>query len=321
MTPLLDIRDLSLAFKTRSGLIPVIQNLSLTLAKGQVLGLVGESGCGKSLTAQAILRLGSPLQQASGAILWNGENLLDKTEIEMGHIRGRQIGMIFQDPNTSLNPTLTVGYQMIEGLCHHFGITKQEAYAKAAEWLASLQLTAPQERLHQYPHELSGGMKQRILIALALMCEPKLLIADEPTTALDVTSQAQILEILKLKQKEMALSVLLISHDLGVVATLCDTLAIMYAGQIIEQGPTREVLRNPRHPYTQGLVAARRSLEQKKETCFYMPGLPPQLKKQQEGCRFKTRCPYAMKICAQAKAPIKSISKEHSLACWLEYKP
>lgn len=263
MKAVLTIKKLRIQFNSRSESIQAVRDVSFSINSGEVVGLVGESGCGKSVTAQSILGLlEKNAQIVSGEILFENENLLTKSEKEMQKVRGKKIGMIFQDPAMALNPTLKIGFQIAECLQKHENLSKLEAHAKTIELLTQVGISNPKDRFYQYPHELSGGMRQRIIIAIALACQPQLLIADEPTTALDVTIQAQILELLKAIQTQRQISFLFISHDLGVIANICDRLLIMYQGEIIEEGSVQQVFSNPLHPYTKMLINSKRSLDE-----------------------------------------------------------
>ena len=289
----LSIRDLVVEFATDGGTLRAVDGVSLELLRGRTLGLVGESGSGKSVTALSILRLAQPGRIVSGSIEYGGRDLLKLSERELREVRGNRIAMIFQDPMTSLNPVFRVGDQVAEVLRVHG--QRRQAGARAIELLAKVGIAEPAERARAYPHQLSGGLRQRVMIAMALACGPDLLIADEPTTALDVTIQAQILDLLARLQRELGMSVLLITHDLGVVAEVCDEVAVMYAGQIVERAHTSELFRAPRHPYTAGLLRAIRELEP-------IPGMIPDLRKPPAGCRFLDRCPRVQPRC-RAEAP------------------
>lgn len=321
MNSLLSIRDLSISVKTPQGWLPAVHNVNIEVPAGKVIGLVGESGCGKSLTAQAILNLFSKEdQQVTGQIFYKGQNLLLKSKKEWEEIRGKQIAMIFQDPAMALNPVLTIGFQVTESLKKHEKLSQEEANLKAIQLLQQTGVTFAQQRLQQYPHELSGGIKQRVVIAIALACNPQLLLADEPTTALDVTIQAQVLDVLKEQQKQRGLSLLFISHDLGVIANVCDYVFVMYAGRIVEQGPVKQILSYPRHPYTQALIQARRGLEEEKKTLFFIPGSPPSLYVPVNGCSFTPRCTQAMKICKLKCPTLEETGENSKSACWLEHR-
>lgn len=319
MNPLLDIKNLNINFKTYQGVIPVIRGVDLHINRKEVVGLVGESGSGKSVTAQSILQLlGKGSEIVSGEMIFEGYNLLSKTEKEMQSIRGKKIGMIFQDPMTALNPTMKIGKQIMEGLLKHGEISKQEAYNRALLLLKQVGIADVEERVNQYPHELSGGMRQRVLIAIALSCEPQLLIADEPTTALDVTIQSQILELLKSLQQERSLSLLIITHDLGVVANICDRVLVMYAGQIVEEAPVDILFSQPKHPYTQALLQSKLSIQQTTNIPLNsIPGHPPSLINLSSGCSFFPRCNRSMKQCLQKEPSLITIGLNQKSACWL----
>lgn len=295
MSQLLEIDRLEVAFDTRAGTVQALRGVSLSLAKGETLGLVGESGSGKSVTAQALMGLiDVPGRIAGGSILWRDKPL---SQHENTGIRGREMAMVFQNPMTSLNPLMTVGSQIQEVLRKHLGLSQKAARERAAEVLAAVGISGVQRRLDQYPHEFSGGMRQRVMIAMAIACEPQLLIADEPTTALDVTVQAQILELLAGLQERMGLSIILITHDLGIVAGLCHRVAVMYAGQIIEIGPVDDIFEAPAHPYTQGLIRSTPRLDAVEDRLIAIDGAPPALRHPPEGCAFAPRCPIAAEEC------------------------
>jgi oligopeptide transport system ATP-binding protein len=316
--PLLSLKDLKVSFFNNSGEVKVIRGVSFNLEKGEVLGVVGESGSGKSVTSMSIIKLLKGTGKiTNGEIVYKGENLVDKTEKEMMKIRGNDIAMIFQDPMTSLNPVFTVGTQISDVIRRHQGLSKIEAKNKAIEMLRMVGIPSPEERYNNYPHEFSGGMRQRAIIAMALSCEPELLIADEPTTALDVTIQAQILELLMELKEKMDTSIILITHDLGVVANTCNRVIVMYGGLIMEEGTVDDIFYNPMHPYTKGLL---QSLPKKdtKERQRLVPirGNPPDLSKAIEGCPFAERCPYVMDICKKQQ-PKYYGENAHRAMCWL----
>jgi peptide/nickel transport system ATP-binding protein len=319
VTPLLDIRDLSVVFDTRAGRVQALDGVSLSIAPGETLGLVGESGSGKSVTAQAIMGLIDPPGRiAGGAIDWDGRSLLADERWARG-VRGGQIAMVFQNPMTSLNPLMRIGDQLVETMRLHLGLTSRQAWDRAAELLAAVGLGSPRKRLTQYPHELSGGMRQRVIIAMAIACEPRLLIADEPTTALDVTIQAQILELLADLQARLHLSVLLITHDLGVVAGLCARVAVMYAGRIVETGNVDRIFSHPAHPYTQGLLRSTPDVDEVADRLVAIDGAPPALIDPPPGCRFRPRCPLAGGRCAE-RPPLLAHAGG-SAACWRSGAP
>jgi len=314
--PLLEVSDLRVYFHTREGLLKAVDGVSFRIDRGEVLGLVGESGCGKSVTAFSILRLvpSPPGEYAGGRIDLEGENLLQMSEKRIRDIRGNVVSMIFQEPVTSLNPIMTVGRQVSEAILQHHHLSKQEARRSAIEMLARVGIASPETRFDSYPHQLSGGMSQRAMIAMALVCHPRLLIADEPTTALDVTIQAQILELLNQLRSEFEMSVLLITHDLGVVAETCDRVAVMYAGKIAEYTSVPELFKRPMHPYTHGLFRSLPRLSAGKDPLPVIPGTVPSPLDFPSGCRFRTRCPIAKEIC-ENEPPLRELSPNHFAAC------
>ncbi|WP_258360003.1 ABC transporter ATP-binding protein [Moorella sulfitireducens] len=321
MAELLHLNDLRVHFKTFAGEVQAVRGVTFSVQKGQVVAIVGESGCGKSVTAHTIMKLipTPPGKIISGSIFFDGEDLAPKTNEEMAKIRGKEIGMIFQDPMTSLNPTLTIGNQLGEVLKVHQGLTGEAVRLRMVELLKMVGINQPERRLKQYPHEFSGGMRQRVLIAMAIACNPKLLIADEPTTALDVTIQAQIMELLKDLQHQLQMSVVLITHDLGVVAGFSERVVVMYAGKVVEEGTTEEVFYNARHPYTWGLIKSVPRLNQdRSEPLAPIPGRPPDLINPPPGCAFWPRCGQAMKICTLHEPPEVVFSDGHRVSCWLE---
>lgn len=319
MSNLLSIKDLSVSFNTYAGEVKAVRGINFNVEKGQCVGIVGESGCGKSVTAHAIMQLlkTPPAIYKAGEILFEEENLLNKTEKQMQGIRGNNIGMIFQDPMTSLNPTQKVGKQIAEVLIKHKQLNRKEALKEAQRILELVAVAEPHKRMNQYPHQYSGGMRQRAMIALALACTPSLLIADEPTTALDVTIQAQILELLKELQHKLDMAIILITHDLGVVAKMCERVVVMYAGQIVEQGSVEEIFYNPKHPYTKGLLKAVPRMDISKcEKLKTIVGTPPDLFQPPRGCGFFARCDEAMKICEQHQPDMCELSEGHQAACF-----
>ena len=323
MEHLLEVNNLAVSFQTFFGEVEAVRGISFTVEKQQTVAIVGESGCGKSVTANSIMRLlpQPPAFYKGGEILFQGEDIIKKTEREMEAIRGDKISMVFQDPMTSLNPTMRVGDQIIEGLIRHRNISKEEAMKKAVEILDMVSVPEPEKRIRQYPHEFSGGMRQRVMIAIALVSRPKLMIADEPTTALDVTVQAQILELMKSLKYQLGMSIILITHDLGVVADMSDKVEVMYAGQLMEEGYTDEVFYNTSHPYTQQLLASVPRLDMdKKESLHAIQGTPPDLYIPPKGCPFYERCNQAMRICNMQMPPINQHSESHYTRCWL-YHP
>lgn len=316
---LLEIKDMKTSFFTHVGEVQAVRGVDITLNRGEALGIVGESGSGKSVTAMSIMGLvQAPGKVKNGEIFFKGENLLEKTNKEMMNIRGNEIAMIFQDPMTSLNPVYTVGNQIIEAIVKHKKISKKEARVEAVEMLRIVGIPSPEKRIDNYPHEFSGGMRQRAMIAMALSCEPEFLIADEPTTALDVTIQAQILELIKGLRDKLDTGVILITHDLGVVADVCSRIIVMYGGLIMEEGTVEQIFYEPKHPYTFGLLKAIPKLNiAEKERLSPIPGTPPDLVRPPKGCPFSARCPYAMKICFEGNPEYTQISPDHRAACWL----
>jgi oligopeptide/dipeptide ABC transporter ATP-binding protein len=314
---LLRVEDLTVGFSTERGQVRVVEDISFSLAGGQTMGLVGESGCGKSVTAQTIMRLlpSPPSRIEKGRILFGEEDLATATAKRMQKIRGDRIGMVFQEPMTSLNPTLRIGEQIAEPLILHRGMRSGEAAAEVIRVLRNVGVGNAERRIRQYPHELSGGLRQRMMIAMAIICNPQLLIADEPTTALDVTIQAQIMELLKALQKELGLAVLLITHDLGMVAEMCRTIAVMYAGRIIETGATAEIFQRPRHPYTFGLLNSSPRRARKGERLPSIPGLVPPPGERGTGCSFAPRCARAISRCSSERPPLLPMDTS-TAACW-----
>jgi peptide/nickel transport system ATP-binding protein len=314
--PLLEVSDLRVYFRTDNGVLKAVDGVSFDIGEGETLGLVGESGCGKSVTAFSILQLvpAPPAEYAGGEIRFRGKNLLALDERGMRSVRGNMISMVFQEPMSSLNPILSIGGQITEAILEHQKRTKREAREIAIEMLRRVGIQSPEARFKEYPHQLSGGMKQRAMIAMALVCRPRLLIADEPTTALDVTIQAQILDLLGELQRELNMSVLLITHDLGVIAETCDRVAVMYAGKIVEYAPVIELFEQPKHPYTHGLFRSLPILTEKREALEVIPGAVPSPLDFPTGCRFRTRCPMAQKVCGQ-EPPLRLIATDHYSAC------
>ncbi len=319
MKKILEVKDLSVSFKTYGGEVQAVRNVNFDLYEQETLAIVGESGSGKSVTVQSIMRLIAmpPGEFKSGSVILDGEDLVQKSESQMEQIRGKEIGMIFQDPMTSLNPTMRIGKQITESLIKHQNMSKKEAHAKGIELLKLVGIPNPETRINQYPHEFSGGMRQRAMIAIALSCNPKVLIADEPTTALDVTIQAQILELLRDLQKETNTAIILITHDLGVVANAADRVAVMYGGKVVETGTVDEIFYQPKHPYTWGLLGSMPKLNEENEELQSIPGSPPDLKDPPKGCPFAARCAYAMKVCDQYMPPYFESSTTQKSACWL----
>ncbi len=319
MKKLLDVRNLHVRFLSMGKSLHAVRGIDFYLCEGETLGIVGESGCGKSATAKALIQLTPRFTSTiEGEVFYGEENLLRFSEKKMQTIRGKEIGMIFQDPMTSLNPTIKVGQQIMEGYLRHFPHTSfKEARCLALETLRSVGIPHPEERFEVYPHTLSGGMRQRAMIALALACQPKILLADEPTTALDVTIQAQILDLLQEIQKNTKTSILLITHDLSVVAKMCDRVIVMYAGEIVESAPVEQLFSSPRHPYTQRLLSAIPRLNQAKDHPLVpIEGTPPNLNHELKNCGFCARCPDAMNICAQQTPSLFEVSNCHFSACF-----
>ncbi|MBO9385681.1 MAG: ABC transporter ATP-binding protein [Thermomicrobium sp.] len=319
MEPLLEVRDLRTQFFTQDGVVKAVDGVSFHLMPGETLGLVGESGCGKSITALSIMRLipSPPGKIVSGEIIFEGEDILRMNDDEMRSIRGRKIAMIFQDPMTSLNPVLTINRQISEALELHLGLSKQQARQRAIELLKMVGIPNAEQRVDQYPHQFSGGMRQRVMIAMALSCNPSLLIADEPTTALDVTIQAQILDLIRTLQHEHNTALILITHDLGVVAGMTDRINVMYAGHIVETAPTEELFENPKHPYTVGLLNSIPRLDApRKERLNPIRGLPPDLIDLPDMCPFVPRCDLAREKCSEKNPPLFDVNPVHRSACW-----
>jgi len=319
---LLEIKDERLSFFTPAGEVKALNGVSFSMEEGEVLGIVGESGSGKSVTAYSIMGLTAyPGKLVGGTVHFNGHEIEKMTEKEFRKIRGNEVSIIFQDPMTSLNPVYTIGNQIVEVILLHTNKTKKEAYERARELLELVGINEPTKRLKQYPHELSGGMRQRVMIAIALACEPKLLIADEPTTALDVTIQAQILELMQELRKKLGMSIIMITHDLGVVASMCEKIAVMYAGHIVEYGTADEIFYNPSHEYTKGLIKSIPKLNAEKiERLVPIEGQPVDLLNPPAGCPFAPRCSECMKICLNKMPPKTELSDTHYSYCWLLQK-
>ncbi|MEC1071781.1 ABC transporter ATP-binding protein [Priestia megaterium] len=320
MEKMIQIKNLHVQFSTYGGRVQAVRGVSFDLHKGETLAIVGESGCGKSVTSQSIMRLipTPPGRITSGSILFKGQDLTKLSEKKMRDIRGADISMIFQDPMTALNPTLRVGEQIAENIMQHENISKEKAKEKAFEMLELVGIPNPKERLKQYPHEFSGGMRQRIVIAMALVCNPEVLIADEPTTALDVTIQAQILELFKDIQQKTDVSIILITHDLGVVAQVADRVAVMYAGKIVEIGTRRDIFYTPQHPYTKGLLRSVPRLDLYESELVPIAGSPPDLFAPPSGCSFAPRCPYVMEVCDRMYPASTKLKESHQVHCWLQ---
>ncbi|HCX47036.1 MAG TPA: peptide ABC transporter ATP-binding protein [Ruminococcaceae bacterium] len=319
---LLEIKDERLSFFTPAGEVKALNGVSFSMDEGEVLGIVGESGSGKSVTAYSVMGLTAhPGKLIGGTINFNGHQIDKMSEKEMRKIRGNEVSIIFQDPMTSLNPVYTIGNQITEVICLHTGKSKKEAHDRAKELLELVGINEPAKRLKQYPHELSGGMRQRVMIAIALACEPKLLIADEPTTALDVTIQAQILELMQELRKKLGMSIIMITHDLGVVASMCERIAVMYAGHIVEYGTADEIFYEPKHEYTKGLIKSIPKLNvQETERLIPIEGQPVDLLNPPAGCPFAPRCANCMKICLREMPPKTELSDTHYSQCWLLQK-
>ena len=316
--PLLEVRDLRTYFYTEDGVGRAVDGVSFSVGKGETLGIVGESGCGKSVSALSVMRLVAepPGRVESGQILFKGRDLLALDEEEMCRIRGDDIAMIFQEPMTSLNPVLTCGFQIVESVVLHQQVSKQEARNRAIDMLKLVGIPAPEQRVDEYPHQLSGGMRQRVMIAMALSCNPDVLIADEPTTALDVTIQAQILELLEALQEELQMAILMITHDLGVIAEIADQVAVMYAGRIVEYANTGALFAQPIHPYTRGLLRSIPRLDEGQERLDIIPGMVPDARAFPAGCRFAPRCALADDRCRTEEAPLAKIESDHWVSCW-----
>ncbi|MGV3488179.1 MAG: ABC transporter ATP-binding protein [Tuberibacillus sp.] len=320
MENILEIKDLHVSFDTYGGEVQAVRGVNLQLKKGEALAIVGESGSGKSVTSKTIMQL-LPKPAArikSGEILFEGKDLTKLTEKQMQKLRGSEISMIFQDPMTSLNPTMNIGKQIMEGLRKHQNMSKHDALQRAIELLDLVGIPNPEERVKQYPHQFSGGMRQRVVIAIALACNPKVLIADEPTTALDVTIQAQILDLMRDLQNKMETSIILITHDLGVVANMAQRVAVMYGGRIVETGTVDEIFYKPKHPYTWGLLSSMPKLHAKDSELLAIPGTPPDLANPPKGCPFAPRCPHAMKVCTEFMPDYTHASETQQVACWLQ---
>lgn len=322
MEKILDVKNLKVSFQTFFGEVEAVRDVSFSLEKGKTLAIVGESGCGKSVTANSIMQLlpKPPVMYKGGQVIFQGEDMLQKTEKEMVDIRGNKMSMVFQDPMTSLNPTMKVGDQIIEGVRRHKDMSKEEGRRFAVEMLEKVSVPQPEKRARQYPHEFSGGMRQRVMIALAMAAQPALLIADEPTTALDVTVQAQILKLMKKLQADTGSSIILITHDLGVVADMADDVIVMYAGQIVEKGTVEEIFNKPSHPYTKKLLAAVPKLNMnREEELRAIQGTPPDLYKPPAGCAFFDRCDQAMVICEDQMPEFFEVENGHCSRCWKKH--
>ncbi|MGG3942821.1 ABC transporter ATP-binding protein [Peribacillus psychrosaccharolyticus] len=317
-SPIIEVKQLRTSFQTDDGSIPVVNSIDFHVSPGEVLGVVGESGCGKSVTSLSIMGLvDARTGKVEGEILFKGDNLADASEKKMRKIRGNEIAMIFQEPMTSLNPVFTIGQQLTESLRVHRKWGKKQAAVRAVEMLKLVGLGRAEELLKQYPHQLSGGMRQRVMIAMAMICEPELLIADEPTTALDVTIQAQILELMKDLNKKTDTAILMITHDLGVVAEMCQRVIVMYAGRIVEEGDVRSVFQNPLHPYTVGLIQSIPDMRVKKDRLYSIPGNVPKPGSQNLGCQFAPRCAHAMSRCISETPVLTNHENGQKVRCWL----
>ncbi len=315
--PLLEVKNLKTYFHTRNGVVRAVDDVSFSIEKGETLGIVGESGSGKSVTCYSMMRLipQPPGRIEGGTAVFDGTDLLNCSKEQLSAIRGRRVAMIFQDPMTSLNPYMRIEDQIIEPLLIHGMCDKAEARRRALEAMKNVGIPAPETRLRSFPHEFSGGMRQRVMIAMALITKPDLLIADEPTTALDVTVQAQILELIKKMQRDLGTAVIFISHDLGTVAGFCDRVMVMYAGKVVETAKTDEIFYRPRHPYTRALQKSRPALQSKGAELYTIPGMPPDVSKPIQGCAFKTRCEFALESCKQAPMTLVETEPGHGTAC------
>ncbi len=316
--PLLEVNDLRVSFKTKKKTTNIVAGLSFIVEKGKTLCIVGESGCGKSMTSLSVMGLLPKTGEVTGEILLKGENLAGKSMKQMSKIRGNQISMIFQEPMTSLNPVQTVGKQIAETIILHQKLNKKDAREKAIDMLRLVGIPSPEKRIDAYPHELSGGMRQRVMIAIALSCNPELLIADEPTTALDVTIQAQILDLMKKLQDELEMGIIMITHDLAVVSEMADSVLVMYAGKAVEYGSRKSIFENPLHPYTQGLLQCIPDVdeEEERDELFVIKGSVPSPDNMPVGCRFVDRCPYAQSLCREKAPSLDVVEGPHSVSCW-----
>ena len=320
MSRVLDVKDLHVSFDTYAGEVQAVRGVTFHLDEGEVLAIVGESGCGKSVSAQTIMKLNPmpPARIKDGSVMLGEHDIVAATEKDMQKIRGKEVSMIFQDPMTCLNPTKPVGKQIVEAIQHHRKLSSEEAKKEAIKYLKMVKIPNAEERAKQYPHEFSGGMRQRAMIAMALSCSPKLLIADEPTTALDVTIQAQIMDLLAEIKEETNTSIILITHDLGVVASMADRVAVMYAGKVVETGTVEDIFYRSSHPYTQALLKSLPSVDMtKSERLVSIPGTPPDLIKPPKGCGFGARCTHCMKICNEEQPPVFQVGDGHEASCWL----
>ncbi len=318
--PLLQIEDLKTYFYTSNGVVKAVDGISYSVHEGETVAIVGESGCGKSVSALSVMRLvpSPPGKTVNGKVIYQGNDILKASDSEMRKIRGKQIAMVFQDPMTSLNPVLTIKYQLVEPMKLHLNLTEAQCVDRAVELLDLVGISDGRKRLDDYPHQFSGGMRQRVMIAMALSCDPKLIIADEPTTNLDVTIQAQILEVMEKVIEETKTAMVIITHNLGVVARYADTVNIMYAGKIVESGTCEEIFKNVRHPYTEGLLQSVPRLDARAERLQPIPGLPPDLRNLPPGCRFADRCKYVHAKCTEAMPELETVSDSHVSACWIK---
>ena len=315
---ILEVKDLSTWFYTEEGIVKALEDVSFSIEQGEILGIVGETGCGKSVTSRTIMGLipQPPGKIVGGEVLFEGRDLLKLGDEDMRSIRGKDMAMIFQDPMSSLNPVLKVGFQVMEAIKAHGNVSDREARKRALDMFEKVNIPDPEKSLNRYPHQFSGGMKQRVMIAMALSCNPRLLIADEPTTALDVSIQAQILSLIKGLQRDFGSSIMLISHDLGVIATMAQKVAVMYAGRIIEYGSVKDIFESPSHPYTKGLLGAIPRLDRDQESLDVIKGALPDLINLPEGCKFRERCPVAEPLCATARPPRLKVKEGHEVACY-----
>lgn len=315
---ILEVKDLSTWFYTEEGIVKALEDVSFSIEQGEILGIVGETGCGKSVTSRTIMGLipQPPGKIVGGEVLFEGRDLLKLGDEDMRSIRGKDMAMIFQDPMSSLNPVLKVGFQVMEAIKAHGNVSDREARKRALDMFEKVNIPDPEKSLNRYPHQFSGGMKQRVMIAMALSCNPRLLIADEPTTALDVSIQAQILSLIKGLQRDFGSSIMLISHDLGVIATMAQKVAVMYAGSIIEYGSVKDIFESPSHPYTKGLLGAIPRLDRDQESLDVIKGALPDLINLPEGCKFRERCPVAEPLCATAEPPRLKVKEGHEVACY-----
>ncbi|HEO8418180.1 TPA: ABC transporter ATP-binding protein [Yersinia enterocolitica] len=318
MGMILDVQDLKVGYNKNGDIVHVLKQVDFSLEKGETLGIVGESGCGKSMTSLAIMGLlkNKGLLATDGKIVWEGKDLLASTNSEWKGIRGKEISMIFQEPMTALNPLLTIGTQITEQLAAHYRLSKKERTEKAVEMLKLVGIPSPEQRMKSYPHELSGGMRQRVMIAMAISCQPRLLIADEPTTALDVTIQAQILDLLADLTKKLDMAMILITHDLGVVANNCQKVIVMYAGRVMEEARKDQLFEKAFHPYTQGLLQSVTSIEEKMDELYSIPGRVPMADEEIQGCIFQDRCPFAEQKCQMQQPPLTEIEENRKVSCW-----